>query len=191
MEFIFDIETTGLPQFQNKKRKRGYPPPDDLEAYKTARIVSICWILVDKNEITDQCYFMIKPDDFEIPKEATNIHKISNEIAQNGVDIEVMFDALSKALEKVNTILSYNIDFDYNTLKSSLFRYNKMDIINTLDEKKQTCIMKIAQQYMDCPFYPKLSDAYRYIFHVPLKNAHHAVDDVMNCYKIYKHIKSI
>jgi hypothetical protein len=44
MEFIFDIETNGLPKFQvnaHNRRLKEFPPAELLEAYETARNVSI------------------------------------------------------------------------------------------------------------------------------------------------------
>ena len=194
MELIFDIETTGLPTFGNSKRKRGdsFPDPSNFVAYDTSRIVSICWIIIDKNSsICQQEYYVIKPDNFDIPIEATNIHGISQEYAiENGIDIKVALQRFLDALKRINNIIAYNIEFDYHVVKSELMR-NAYDC-SELENKVQKCAMLMAQQYMNSRFYPKLGDAYRYIFKRPIVDAHNAIGDVMSCYKCYLEIsKSI
>ncbi len=191
MEFIFDIETSGLPYSPALKRKRGYPSPDDLKAYDTARIVSIAWIIIDPitKEIIQQEYYLVNPD-FEIPEEATKIHNISTEFAKtNGIDIMQIYDALHKALKRVETILSYNLAFDYNVLKSSLIRHDKNEILSELDKKNQQCIMLLSQQCRNITYYPRLADMHKYVFNAPIQDAHNAMGDVISCYKIYKKLK--
>lgn len=184
MNLIFDIETTGLP-------KTKIANPENLELYDSARIVSIAWIIINKNkEIVQQEYYIIKPDNFIIPDIATKIHNISTEFAlEYGIEINEMFNRIEKVLEKIESILSYNINFDYNVLKSELIRYNKNNIIEKLDKNNKNCIMKMSQNYMSLKYYPKLCNAYKYIFKEEINNAHNALDDTINCYKIYKFLE--
>jgi DNA polymerase-3 subunit alpha len=184
MKLIFDIETSGLPVMVKKQ----YPNPDDLDSYNSARIVSIAWVLIDDdNNIIQQEYYIIKPDNFIIPEYVTKIHGISTEYAHKfGIPIDEMFKRIEKVLEKTNCILSYNIKFDYNILKSELIRYNKTEIVNKLDSNSHTCIMIMSQNHMSSKYYPKLCNAYKYIFNEDMTNAHNAMDDTLNCYKIYK-----
>jgi DNA polymerase-3 subunit alpha len=193
MEFIFDIETNGLPKFQvntTNKRKRDFPIPSLLEAYDSARIVSIAWIIIDTNKnIIQQEYYIIKPDNFIIPDEVVNIHGITTDYAtQHGIDIHEMFFRLNKVLEKINKIISYNIQFDINVLKSEMIRYNQN--LNLIDTKFCQCAMLLAQKYMHSSFYPKLSAAYHYLFNEPIQDAHNAMGDTITCYKVYKAIPS-
>lgn len=184
MEFIFDLETSGLPQGKNSS-------PTDLEAYSTSRIVSIAWIVIDKQtkNIIQQEYFIVKPNDFVIPESAIKIHGIDNEFAKDyGIEIVEMFDKLECALNRCHAILSYNIKFDYNVLKSELIRNEKTELIKVLDQKSRECIMKLSQHHMAAPFYPKLSEAYKYVFHRQITDAHNAMGDVLSCYKLYKAI---
>jgi DNA polymerase III epsilon subunit-like protein len=196
MELIFDLETSGLPIHispETHKRKRGFPPPDDIQAYDSARIVSIAWIIIEPitKEIIQQEYYLVKPVDFSIPPEATAIHKITTEFATtNGTDIMQVYESFHKALKRVETILSYNIAFDYNVFKSSLIRHEQNDIIQELDAKQQKCIMLQAQRHINSRYYPKLSVMHQYVFNTPIQEAHNAMGDVMSCYKIYKQINS-
>lgn len=184
MKLIFDIETSGLPIME----KKNYPKPEDLDSYNSARIVSIAWILIDEtNNIIQQEYYIIKPDNFIIPDYVTKIHGISTEYAHKfGIPNDEIFIRIEKVLEKSNCILSYNIQFDYNILKSELIRYNKTDIVKKLDSNNKSCIMLMAQKYMSLKYYPKLCNTYKHIFNEDMQNAHNAMDDTINCYKIFK-----
>lgn len=195
MQFIFDLETTGLPKFNkdqtSKKRSREYPASDNLTAYDSARVVSAAWILIDTTtkEIINEEYYIITPDNFQIPQESINIHGITEEIAiTQGISIANMFEHLQAALKQSTMILSYNLEFDYHILLSELFRYEKKELIDELTSKRQDCIMLMSQKYMQSPFFPKLTDVHRYLFNAPAPNAHNALADVMSCYKVYKEI---
>ena len=189
MEFVFDIETTGLPNFKTKKRTEKYPSPADIDAYDSARIVSIAWLLIKKDtkEIVQQEYYVVKCDNFTIPESSTKIHGITTEFAsENGIEIKEVFERLGDCLEKTNKIVSYNIGFDYNVLKSELIRYNENEKVELLDSKFQLCVMLLSQDHMAAPFYPKLSDSYSFVFHKPISDAHNAMGDTLSCYKLYK-----
>lgn len=178
MNFIFDIETSGLP-----RRNATYK---ELDGYDTARIVSISWILTQGDRITEQSYFIIRPDNFEIGEDSIAIHGISQEKAtEEGSCIKQMFIELKESLQYVHSIISYNIDFDLNVLKSELYRYKKKSIIRLLDTKHAICCMKKAKDYLKMSRFPKLAETYQHIFEQPLTNAHNAMADTINCFKCY------
>jgi DNA polymerase III epsilon subunit-like protein len=178
MNFIFDIETSGLP-----RRNATYK---ELDGYDTARIVSISWVLTQGDRITEQSYFIIRPDNFEIGEDSIAIHGISQEKAtEEGSCIKQMFAELKDSLQYVHSVISYNIDFDLNVLKSELYRYKKKSIIRLLDTKHAICCMKKARDYLKMSRYPKLAETYQHIFEQPLTNAHNAMADTINCFKCY------
>ena len=179
MNFIFDLETSGLPN----KRGAHY---SDIEAFSTSRIVSISWILSQGDKITEQSYFVVKPDGFQIPSEAQAIHGISQEQANSeGVDISEVFFELAHSLEHVHSMISYNIEFDINVLRSELHRYIQKEILNQVNSKHHVCCMKKAKEFLRLEKYPKLAVAYKAMFNQELKNAHHAMSDTINCFKCY------
>ena len=75
MYLFFDTETTGLPR--NWKA-----PVTDLNNWP--RMIQIAWILCDNsgNRIESDD-FIIKPENFEIPRDASRVHGISTERAIN------------------------------------------------------------------------------------------------------------
>lgn len=190
MEFIYDIESTGLPKFSAPKRKRGepFPAPSDFASYDSARVVSICWLIIDKQtkEVVQQEYYVIKPDGFEISQEATNIHGISTQFAEQfGIPLNVVLERAFAGLQRCESIIAYNVEFDYNVLKSEFLRADMQDAVEEIDNKIQKCAMLMAQSYMRAPYFPRLGDAYRYIFRRPIENAHNAIADTINCYRCY------
>ena len=71
---FFDTETTGVP-------KNYKAPSSDLENW-SCRLVQLSWIVKnDKQEELSRGNFIVKPDGFEIPTEASDIHGITTEKA--------------------------------------------------------------------------------------------------------------
>ncbi len=81
MYLIFDTETTGLPQNFNA-------PLSDSDNWP--RMVQIAWQLHDENgELIENQDYIIKPEGYDIPFNATRIHGISTKMAQEqGRDLQ-------------------------------------------------------------------------------------------------------
>jgi DNA polymerase III epsilon subunit-like protein len=189
MEFVFDIETSGLPRIPKVGTKRKAPEPSDLEAYESARIVSIAWFLVEpaSKTIVQQEYYLIKPEDFSIPESATRIHGITDTFAKtHGIPITSIFEPLNTALKRTSNIVSYNINFDYKVLKSELIRNEQAPIVEELASKQQLCAMLMSQKHLKTSHFPKLSHAYESIIGKPIQGAHNAHGDTQSCYEIYE-----
>ena len=86
MYLFFDTETTGLP-------KNWKAPVTDLDNWP--RMIQIGLTLCnDEGERVDSAEFIIKPDNFIIPTEASNVHGITTEKAiEEGVELD---DVLNK-----------------------------------------------------------------------------------------------
>ena len=75
MYLFFDTETTGLPR--NWKA-----PVTDLNNWP--RMVQIAWILCDdKGNRVETADYIIKPENFVIPQDASKVHGITTEKAIN------------------------------------------------------------------------------------------------------------
>lgn len=182
MELFFDTETTGLPE----RTKKGLASYKTLKKYDTARIVSISWLATQNHKITNQAYYLIKPDNFNIPAESTAIHGITNEDANlNGCDINIMFEQFKEILVNCSNLVAHNIDFDINVLKSELYRYKRQDIIDILDTKNLVCTMKKGRDFLNQRTYPKLAHLYKTLYNEEMQNAHNAQYDTLCCYKCY------
>ena len=82
MELVIDVETIGIP----KKRNAYFR---DTDAFKTARVVSCAWVVLDNNRRIEHHYHVIRPNGFVIPEDSIKIHGITNEFAnQVGISMK-------------------------------------------------------------------------------------------------------
>lgn len=134
MKLLFiDLETTGLPtSFHiNPSETKHWP-----------HIVQIAWIITDYNseQVLKEREYIIKPTDWEIPKESTRIHKITQKQAEEtGVDINIVLSELIEDISDVFVIIAHNIDFDINVLKAEFYR-KSLDV-NLLNTPRHFCTM--------------------------------------------------
>lgn len=71
--FFFDTETTDLPINWNA-------PVSDLNNWP--RLVQLAWQVYNENQkLIEEYNFIVKPKGFSIPLEASNVHKITTEMA--------------------------------------------------------------------------------------------------------------
>ena len=195
---FFDIETTGLPICNKKNKKNRYYPPEQLQYYDSSRMVSISWIIYNDNgDIIKKEYHIIKPDGFVSHPKALEVHKITNEIAENkGKPINNILELLVKDLEEETIILGYNVAFDYNITLSEAYRYNNLNLIELFHKMKVVCIQKEAINkiiQLECryKYYPKMEEVIRHLFKdSDFLTSHNALDDTFQCAKIYFYLNN-
>ena len=103
---VFDTETTGLPTERNASI---------LSTYKWPYIVQLSYLLYDTEQqmVLDYVDKIIKlPQNIRIPKEAENIHKITNEIYQEDPFNSPKEAIVRKETAKLNGIKSVAIKKD-------------------------------------------------------------------------------
>ena len=115
MYLVFDTETTGIPR--NKTA-----PLTDLENWP--RLVQIAWQLHDKNgNLVSQQNYLIKPEGFDIPFKAEQVHGISTKRAlEEGHDLKKVFDLFLEDIAKTHVLVGHNIEFDINIIGSEFIR---------------------------------------------------------------------
>jgi DNA polymerase-3 subunit alpha len=115
MYLIFDTETTGVPH--NKTA-----PLTDLENWP--RVVQIAWELHDaKGKLLSQHNYIVKPEGFDIPYKAEQVHGISTKRAmEEGHPLKKVLDLFNTDLEKTSVLIGHNIEFDINILGAELIR---------------------------------------------------------------------
>lgn len=180
MILVIDTETTGLP----KKRNAKY---DDMNAWENCRIVEIAWQLYTKDGILISQYSsLIKPNGYQIPEEATRIHGISNQEADEcGVPLQEAFHELQCVIETNNVyyIIAHNMEFDDNVIQSELYRLQS-GFLETWQNINKACTM-----VMTCKpnqKWKKLVEAYKDAFgEEPQGNLHRALDDTDICAKLF------
>lgn len=117
MYLIFDTETTGLPH--NKTA-----PITDLENWP--RLVQIAWQLHDaKGKLLSQHNYLIRPDGFDIPFKAEQVHGISTKRAlEEGNELKLVLHAFIKDLSRTSLLIGHNIEFDVNIIGAEFIRQN-------------------------------------------------------------------
>ena len=115
MYLIFDTETTGIPR--NKTA-----PITDLDNWP--RVVQLAWQLHDKHgRLLSQQNYIIKPDGFDIPYKAEQVHGISTKRAlEEGHDLKTVLELFIKDLESTRLLVGHNIEFDISILGAEFIR---------------------------------------------------------------------
>lgn len=180
MYLFFDTETTGVPS--NYKA-----PVTDLKNWP--RLVQIAWILQDKDgrELAKEC-FIIKPNVFSIPIDATKIHGITTEFAQrNGVDLIIALNLLSSHIDSSQYLIAHNISYDQNIVGAEFLRNNMK---NKITSKKLLCTMMSSVNHcaIKGPYgykWPKLTELHYKLFNCSFDGAHNALADIQATSKCF------
>ena len=176
MRLIFDTETTGL---------------------KFCRLVQIAGILVDR-DWKEQASFslMIKPEGFEIPKEATEIHRISTERATAyGAPLRTALSVFNNLIIGAEEVWAFNAAFDERAINSE---FDFIGQVSRVKENKPICAMLACQGILQLPNprgsgykWPKLAEAYSFFFDgATIEDAHDALADVRATVKVIQAIEN-
>lgn len=185
MFLVFDTETNGLP--------RNYRVPAEY-VDNWPHIVQLSWGIYDKDstEISFSNY-IIKPDNFSITDESTNIHGITNEIAnKDGYPIKDVLNEFKNGLRKAQYIVAHNLNFDINVLGAECIR-NQIKL-SFRKIRKEICTMKLTTSFCKIPFayskstaktngykWPSLQELHEKIFHTTYEHGHNSEFDVKAC----------
>ncbi len=176
MYLIFDTETTGIPR--NKTA-----PLTDLENWP--RLVQIAWQLHDANgKLIAQHNYIIKPEGFDIPYKAEQIHGVSTKRAiTEGHDISIVFEAFIFDLGRTKQLVGHNIEFDVNIIGAEFLR-KQIPIDDFLNLKKvDTGIVSIDFCQLSGGIggrlkMPRLTELHEKLFKKNFGDAHDAAYDV-------------
>ena len=181
---IFDTETTGLPSTWSAS-------PNDVSVWP--RIVELAWIVFnEENQATSSPSFIVKPEGFTIPIEASKVHGISNEKAiAEGVSLRTVMNTFAEDLSEVNEIIAHNIDFDYPVVNCE---FERLEIQTNIHDLTRTCTMKSTREYCNIQGniglkWPSMQELYQHLFNRGFKNAHRASKDVFACAECYVELK--
>ena len=128
MYLIFDTETTGIPH--NKTA-----PISDVDNWP--RVVQLAWQLHDNTgKLISQQNFLIKPEGFDIPYKAEQVHGISTKRAlAEGHAMTKVLDLFISDLAKTSLLIGHNIEFDISILGAEFIR-RQIDIESLLKLQK-------------------------------------------------------
>jgi DNA polymerase-3 subunit epsilon len=184
MILFFDTETTGLP-------KNWKAPVTDLDNWP--RLVQLAYLVYDfDGNLIHSCNEIIKPSGFTIPIDASKVHGITTDIAnQRGSKIEEVFELFSIHLRRAKVIVAHNMAYDEKIIGSELIR---LGLDNILDSKEKICTMESTVDLckIDGPYgykWPKLEELYRYLFNHDFEGAHDALADIQATAKCFWELK--
>jgi len=177
---FLDTETTGLPI--------NWKAPYD----QWPRMVSLAFSLVRGDEILGQNEYIIKPDGYEIPLEASNIHGITTEEAQaKGQDLHLVLIKLEVMLQLADLVVFHYASFDTGIISGEQIRagwkpeeliHNNPKIFCT--KEKSTTILKIPIGRGGAWKWPSLAELCKFCG-VENTGAHNALNDVIATKECY------
>jgi len=174
MIVVFDTETTGLP-------KNWKAPVSEVNNWP--RVIQLGWQTWSDATCTDLINvnnFIIKPDGFTIPKAASDVHGITDEIAkEKGVPIADVIDMFLKDINRATHIVAHNISFDSPVLGAEMIRLG----VSAETRPKRICTKEASTNYCKIPGqygykWPKLEELHRFLFAEDFDGAHDALSDV-------------
>jgi DNA polymerase III epsilon subunit-like protein len=182
---IFDVETTGLPNYNLRARDPSQP-----------HLVQFAAILMDGDTEVESFSAIVRPDGWVIPDEVAAIHGITTAIATElGIPEQVVTNQFLWWMREVDQLTAHNLQFDKFLMRIEARRY---DLITDADGQWWSdfpcyCTMRNATELVRAPSkhgrgfkWPTLSETYKFAFGRELKGAHDALVDVRACAEIYQ-----
>jgi DNA polymerase III epsilon subunit-like protein len=173
---FFDTETTGLPQFYNA-------PITQVNNWP--RLVQLAFIeFYENGTLAAKHNYIIKPEGFSIPREATLIHRITNQQAQTeGHNLTQVLGIFADVITESSILIAHNFDFDRNIVGAEFVR-KEFDTKPILS-KRSFCTMKNKDIVSFCRIsgkngykWPKLEELHYKLFNQKISDAHDASIDI-------------
>lgn len=181
---FFDTETTGLPKNYNA-------PITDFDNWP--RLVQIAWQAYDEEgNLLSENSLTVKPDGFEIPTQASDIHGITTEKAlAEGISLVDALNEFIAILKATKNLVAHNMSYDIKIMQAEFLRTK---LVNDLDTKPAICTKELATGYCAIvgPYgfkWPKLSELHTKLFGVDFEDAHDALVDVRATAKCFWEMK--
>jgi DNA polymerase-3 subunit epsilon len=152
-------------------------------------------MLFDKNgNLISEGNFIIKPDGFIIPNEASRIHGITTERAYTeGKDLLTVLQIFQNLIEQADFLVAHNMSFDEKIVGAEFLR-NKM--ANNIASKRKICTMHGTTNFckLDGPYgykWPKLSELHYKLFRTGFEEAHNAAVDINATAKCFWELRKL
>jgi DNA polymerase III subunit epsilon len=186
MYLFFDTETTGLP-------KNWKAPVTDLNNWP--RLVQLAYLVYDSNgNKLSGGDFIIQPNGFTIPVDASRIHGISTERAmKEGHQLITVLRQFHSLVEEATFLVAHNISFDEKIVGAEFLRCG---IQNSISGKRKICTMESATNFCAIagPYgykWPKLSELHYKLFRTGFDEAHNAAVDIEATAKCFWELKRL
>jgi len=183
---FFDTETTGLPR--NWKA-----PVSDLNNWP--RLVQLAFLYYDGNgNKISGGDFIIKPEGFTIPTDASRIHGISTERAiREGQSIKTVLQNFQSLIGQASYLVAHNMSFDEKIVGAEFLR-NGMQ--NSIQSKNKICTMERTTNFcaINGPYgykWPKLPELHYKLFRTGFEETHNAAVDITATAKCFWELKRL
>ncbi len=187
---FFDTETTGVKSW----RDPGFIPG----------LVQLGAILQDtesKRVLAELNLICKQPDSKLIPVGASNVHGISDELAERfGLDLELIDFAFSELAARADVVVAHNIAYDQEVVKDNMplsqeaiggkqlfctMQASLYEVKAPLTDK-QIYYFKSRSIKPDAPFkVPNLTETHMHFYGKPFEGAHDAMADIRACRDVY------
>lgn len=180
---FFDTETTGLPN--------NYHAP--ISAVQNwPRMVQLAFLVYNEDGSLDSKHnYIIKPEGYVIPSEATRIHRITTQQALvEGQDLMRVLSLFHQAISESVILIGHNVEFDKAIVGAEFIR-KKIDP-KALLSRRSFCTMKDKNVVSFCKIpgkfgfkWPTLEELYFRLFNEQIKDAHDAsidIESTANCF---------
>jgi DNA polymerase III epsilon subunit-like protein len=181
---FFDCETTGLPEV------RHFSPE---VADKWPRLVQLAWARYDaRGNEEESRSFVIRPEGFVIPPDATRIHGISQAKAlREGRDLgEVLDEFIGAAGAPGTTLVAHNFDYDHHVVAGELVRARKplafLELAGICTMRGTTDLVRLPRPGGGFGHkWPTLEELHTWVFGFSYEGAHDAANDIGACARAF------
>lgn len=172
---FFDTETDGLPC-----------------GGRIPYLVSLAWRLTDGDGfLVSEGARLVRPEGFEIPFSATEVHGITQERAlAEGMDEREALEAFAADARQADAYVAHNLAFDEGVLRAAFRRRGLPSPFGRF--VRRVCTMKESTRFCAIPGragagfkYPRLGELYRILFARERRGAHDAAQDVATLVRCY------
>lgn len=188
MLLFFDSETTGLVM---NNLPHDHPAQPNL-------VQLGCVLAEDDGTTRATLDLIVKPEGYQIPKGASDVHGITTEMAQRmGLPLTLVVAAFCHLRSKADIIVAHNLPFDERVMATAIHRTGKASTLPA--PVRRACTLEMAEPILKIPATakmvaagranqykkPNLGECYKYFFGEELEGAHSAIVDAQACAKIY------
>jgi len=183
---FFDTETTGLPKNYNAAI-------EDLDNWP--RLVQIAWLTYgQQGQELNTANYIIRPDGFEIPTQASDIHGITTARALlEGLALEKVMAEFITVLNACDFLVAHNMSYDIKIIEAECLR---LGLTSELANKTTICTKELATDF--CALegkygykWPKLSELHIKLFDSDFEAAHDALVDVRATARCFWELKNL
>ena len=189
---VFDVETTGIPNFK-------LASDDPSQPY----ICEFAAALYDdeKSEIIRTINSLICPDGWDIQPDAVEVHGITTKMCFDvGRPITGIVQMALDMMREADVIAGYNVAFDLKMVRGACRRYDidydydemqakKFDVMRKCTKLcKLPPTPKMRARGMKAPKTPTLEEAATILLKQPMPEAHRAFADMQTTMDLYRHV---